>query len=102
MSRARAERWEEELQLVTAEMSRVLNNLQLKAQWWRALPGRRSIQEIDILKGLDTYAQEQAAISESLAIKFSSFWLQVLFDNQQVIPSKWPEPFVLYAQMHLG
>ena len=32
-------------------------------------------------QGLEAYAHEQAAISESLTTKFSSFWLQVLFDN---------------------
>ena len=39
MSMARADRWKEEMQLLTIEMCRMLNNLLLKAQWWRALPG---------------------------------------------------------------
>lgn len=90
MSRARAERWEEEREFVRAEMCRVLINFRARARWWRALPGRRLVEEDMLRAGMSAYAEKQAHIYESLSVNFASLWLQVFTDNSLTKPEAWP------------
>ncbi len=93
ISRSRAERWEEEVVLLKAEMSRVLSNLVSKAKWWRTRPRRVSAEHVHdstLLRGLAAYAEKQAAVFEALSINFSSYWCQVFLDNDLKVPKQWP------------
>ncbi len=90
MSRSRAERWEEEREFVRAEMTRVLINFKARARWWRALPGRRWVEDEVVREGMVAYAEKQAHPLESLCLNFASLWLQVFTDNALPTPAPWP------------
>lgn len=90
MSRSRAERWEEEVEFLKAEMCRVLINFQAKARWWRALPGRRLVEDDTARRGMEAYAHEQAHQFEQLSLNFASRWREALDDNKIDVPSPWP------------
>ncbi|TDL14310.1 hypothetical protein BD410DRAFT_734277, partial [Rickenella mellea] len=83
-SKARAERWEEEVILVSEEMRRTLAFLEWRAKWWEGQVHRRSVGQIellqvpDILSGLRAYALKQAAIQRDLARHFAILWVPFL------------------------
>ncbi|KAI0795163.1 hypothetical protein BC629DRAFT_1592682 [Irpex lacteus] len=78
-ARARAQRWEEEVQLLQEEMRRVLVFLDWKAQWWLEQRDRR--QEgvtVSLRSGLSAYAEKQAHMYKELALKFQNMWIPSL------------------------
>ncbi|KAH9977013.1 hypothetical protein BGW80DRAFT_1249823 [Lactifluus volemus] len=61
-SRARAERWAEEVRLTAEEMQRVLWYFDWKSHWWAA-------------QGLVAYARKQARVQQQMAEDFAKHWL---------------------------
>ncbi|OJT14077.1 hypothetical protein TRAPUB_9373 [Trametes pubescens] len=78
-TKARAERWEEEEQLLLEEMRRVIAYCGWKANWWREQADRRggSVSKA-IERGLRAYSAKQAAVWEGLARRSASWWVQYL------------------------
>ncbi len=73
-SKARADRWNEEVQLVKEEMRRVLAFLEWKAFWWAEEGGRVLEVRPDIADGICAYAAKQASIYHALARSFKMSW----------------------------
>lgn len=87
-SKACADRWQEEITLLTEEMRRVLRYFEWKALWWKAQRDRRLQAEIDVREGAAAYAEKQAAIINKLAKSFASQWYPLLASNG--LPTNWP------------
>ncbi|KAH8105040.1 hypothetical protein DFH11DRAFT_1518992 [Phellopilus nigrolimitatus] len=96
-SLARAERWEEEIQLVKEEMRRTLAFFDYQARWWRTESGRRQGLSPDFDSGLHAYAEKQSYIYESQAADFASLWLQILDEYKQARPTSWPSRYLALA-----
>ncbi len=92
-SRARAERWEEEVQLIKVEMSRTLRFFEHRTQRWLERARQRSDLPPDIQSGVFAYACKQSHMCKQLASKFSSHWLDLLNINKLKLPSKWPTAY---------
>ena len=74
-SKARADRWNEEVLLVKEEMRRVLAFLEWKAAWWTKEGGRRDLDvRPDIADGIRAYAAKQAHVNRALAHSFKMRW----------------------------
>jgi hypothetical protein len=82
-SKARVDRWNEEVQLVKEEMRRVLAFLEWKAKWWMDRRGRDLGVRPDIADGIRAYAAEQAHINRELARSFKMHWESVGRDDKQ-------------------
>ena len=77
--RARADRWEEEEELLQEEMRRVVVYLEWKScEWLKKVGVRASLCTPDIQHGVDAYARKQANIHREIAISFVSQWLPYL------------------------
>ncbi|KAG2101391.1 uncharacterized protein F5147DRAFT_747022 [Suillus discolor] len=72
-SRARAQRWNEEVLLLKEEMWRTRQFLAWCAQQWRSVT-ELSHQDVQIVAGTAAYAQRQAAIQHALLARFTSLW----------------------------
>jgi hypothetical protein len=97
-SHARANRWQEEVLLVTEEMRRVIAFLDWKASWWRIQGPRRTDVRDDIQAGLIAYAHRQADLMQHLAEGFAALWYPILMDAGLQI--EWAEHYILYAKAH--
>ena len=73
-SKARAERWDEEVQLVGEEMRRVLAFLEWKASWWDRQRKAQLNVSGDVLEGAHAYAAKQAHVNRALATSFEARW----------------------------
>lgn len=82
-SKARADRWHEEVQLVREEMRRVLAFLEWKAVWWAKEGGRNLDVRPDIADGIRAYAAKQAHINRALARSFKMQWESAGRDREQ-------------------
>lgn len=80
-SKARADRWNEEVHLVKEEMRRVLTFLEWKAVWWTKEGGRDLDVRPDIADGIRAYAAKQASINRKLAHSFKMRW-ESTFETQ--------------------
>lgn len=88
---ARAERYEEEVQLLVHEMHRTLLFFRWKAAEWRlrrdgripkeSNPNCRQMPPSDILNGLHAYAERQAAVYEAMIARCVIRWTVVLRTN---------------------
>jgi hypothetical protein len=87
-SKARADRWQEEITLLTEEMRRVLRYFEWKASWWRTQQDRRSQASVDVRDGVAAYAQKQTTVVNKLARSFASKWYPTLIANG--LPTDWP------------
>jgi hypothetical protein len=90
-SKARRDRWEEEVPLLVEEMSRVIRFHKWKAGWWRRQGKRRKKESADILHGVNAYAEKQAAIQEQLAQSSAIHWYPALVKNG-IVP-EWAEEY---------
>ena len=90
-SKARGERWAEDVELLVDEMRRVLTFLDWKANWWRKQQHARIQVEDDLAEGIAAYAAKQANINCSLAQSFAEKWYSLLVDNG--LPVEWPEGY---------
>ena len=73
-SKARVDRWDEEVQLVREEMRRVLAFLEWKACWWDRQREAQLIVSYDIQEGAHAYAAKQAHVNRALAASFEDRW----------------------------
>jgi len=73
-SKAHADRWNEEVQLVKEEMQRVLAFLKWKVFWWTEEGGRVLEVRPDIADGICAYVAKQASIYHALARSFKMSW----------------------------
>ncbi|KAG2037090.1 hypothetical protein BDR03DRAFT_934153 [Suillus americanus] len=76
-TRARRNRWFEEIQLLLEEMRRVLEFLDWQTKWWEARVTLRVAEQSEDNEGLVAYAKRQAAIRRSLSAKFRASWHHV-------------------------
>jgi hypothetical protein len=82
-SKARADRWNEELRLVKEEMRRVITFLEWKAGWWAEGGRRRLDVRPDIASGIRAYAAKQASINHALAHSFKTRWESIVETEPQ-------------------
>ncbi|KAG1845269.1 hypothetical protein C8R48DRAFT_750776 [Suillus tomentosus] len=73
-SRARAHRWQEEVQLLREEMRRVIAFLDWQAGWWEKQGPRRAFSSQHVREGALAYAQRQAHLRRKMAVHFKSVW----------------------------
>jgi hypothetical protein len=76
-SRARANRWSEEVTLLTEEMRRVLAFFASKANWWHDRASKRDGVRDDLCEGLSAYATRQASLYHALKIACKVNWIGV-------------------------
>lgn len=81
-SRARSQRWQEEVVLVKEEMRRVIESLHYKAEIWvkRAMVPRSDV-DTQAFEGIQAYALTQAELQANLAAKFISMWADAREDQ---------------------
>ena len=78
-SRARADRWREEADLLQEEMRRVVAFLEWKSCSWAGKVGSRSGSvAMDIQHGIDSYARKQASVYHELAVSLAKQWIPCL------------------------
>jgi hypothetical protein len=92
-TRARADRWSEEVTLVVEEMRRVLCFLKWKSEWWKARTTSRDVPDIILQEGLVAYSTKQAQILEALGGRFAAQWLSE-FRGYNIEVEGWPSQFV--------
>ena len=93
-SRARADRWVEEKDLLREEMRRVLFFLEWRSRTWSEKVGaRKGVCTPDIQNGIDAYARKQANVYRDLALSFACKWLPYLdtsgFNVDWVVELPW-------------
>ena len=77
-SKARAERWTEEVALVWEEMRRAVAFTRHLAEVWRMRAHQRTTNVSDaVLEGLIAYAESQAAAEDNLAQQWEEKWAPV-------------------------
>ncbi|KAI0037995.1 hypothetical protein FA95DRAFT_1506217, partial [Auriscalpium vulgare] len=79
-SRARIDRWVEEIELLKEEMPRAVRFMRGRANWWRSRASARSDLSTDMLAGLRAYAFRQAAHHDELADSYIALWRPVLLE----------------------
>ena len=86
---ARAERYEEEVQLTVEEMGRTLRYFEWKRDWWLSLTPERTKSDAppDIRHGLHAYAHRQSHLYDDLITSFILHWKLYLF--AQSLGSSW-------------
>ncbi|KAF9230663.1 hypothetical protein BU15DRAFT_57022, partial [Melanogaster broomeanus] len=73
-ARARANRWAEEVELLSEEMRRVLAFLTWQAAWWTTQASRRTDLGLVEMEGVIAYAHRQAAICLAMRRSFEALW----------------------------
>ena len=91
-TKARADRWEEEVLLTTEEMRRTIEFLHWKAHWWTNQGFRRQVPCVALQSGLQAYSLKQAAVCHALACSFAREWYPLLVANS--IPVEWPPEYI--------
>ncbi|KAF7797546.1 hypothetical protein EIP86_008746 [Pleurotus ostreatoroseus] len=76
-SRARANRWEEQVNLLEEEKRRTLVSCELNAQEWDKRSLKISSRNDAYGQGLAAYAAEQASIQRGIAAKYRALWSNV-------------------------
>jgi len=77
-SKARADRWSEEVLLLVEEMRRVVDFLDWKAAWWLQQAARRTDAPPDITDGIAAYSAKQFDVMKALALSFVNRWYPIL------------------------
>lgn len=90
-AKARADRWHEEVLLLTEEMRRTISFLDWKGNWWADVACSRPDAPLPVEQGMAAYAAKQCAVYHSLAMSFAKQWHPVLKWKQ--IPIKWPSKY---------
>ncbi|KAM6493543.1 hypothetical protein JOM56_011677 [Amanita muscaria] len=91
-SKARMQRWEEEVMLTTEEMRRVISYFEWKASWWRTQGPQRTGLDVDVEEGVTAYAAKQAYLSERMAESCGAHWVPFLLE--QGAPLDWTLKYV--------
>jgi len=87
--RARAHRWDEEVELVVEEMRRVLFFLNWKARWWMEQGENCLNVTAELREGLQAYAAKQASVLKRMAQYFASQWRGI--HSAYNITAEWPD-----------
>ncbi len=80
-TKARAERWEEEVFLLREEMRRAIVDMEWRAEQWITRVNARPNVSSDLLQGLMAYAYKQADIQSSFASRYALTWIPILKRN---------------------
>lgn len=91
-TKARADRWGEEVLLVIEEMRRSICFLEWKANWWLEQADLRSDAPLRVQRGISAYASKQAAVCRSMAMLFATRWYPIL--KKQNILIEWPSQYI--------
>ncbi|KAF7967413.1 hypothetical protein HWV62_34385 [Athelia sp. TMB] len=91
-TKARADRWDEEVMWLVEEMRRILAYFQWKDRWWRKKQNLREDASPDITRGLNAYAAKQAALVTALGHYFASKWMPI--HKKHNIKVEWPIEFI--------
>jgi hypothetical protein len=86
-ARARHLRCKEEIQLLLAEMERVLIWLDAKSKWWDEQQARREGVDQRLALGLKSYARRQASMYQQLSRVFVAQWTPIL--NNAKLGQSW-------------
>jgi hypothetical protein len=76
-AKARVDRWEEKVVLVNEEMRRIISYGEWKAVWWRDQPALCLPllgHNIGLVEGLKAYGEKQAALEDSIRVKWTVKW----------------------------
>lgn len=84
-SKARADRWAEEVILLREEMRRVIQYFHWKANWWVSQGGLRTDVSTDIQLGLIAYASKQATMYRCMAKAYALHWHPYLIKKGMTI-----------------
>ncbi|KAG6848454.1 hypothetical protein H0H93_016828 [Arthromyces matolae] len=78
-SKARADRWKEEVQLLREEMRRVPLFFRFRSRWWReqATQSTDGCSDEPITRGMRAYALDQSAMYEAMAVHCERCWALV-------------------------
>jgi len=87
-TRARADRWREDVQLLEDEMRRSLVFCWWRSQWWKLRMGEQSDKTGHVAEGLSAYALEQSAAEQQRAIKWTTQWSAVRERAQAVLTTQ--------------
>jgi hypothetical protein len=77
-TKARVERWQEEVHLIKEEMRRAIVDMEWRAQEWINRANARPNVSPDLHQGLIAYAYKQADIQTEFANSFAKKWVPVL------------------------
>ena len=91
-SKARVDRWFEEVLLLAEEMRRILWFLKWKAEWWTSQQSSRLGIRPDIQEGMTAYSSKQSAILLHIGRRFAEMWYPLLTENQ--LGTEWPQDFL--------
>ena len=91
-SKARADRWFEEADMLTEEMRRILWYLKWKAEWWTSRKDLRDVR-LDIKEGLEAYSSKQSALLLCMGGQFAAKWYPLLTENE--LRTEWPQEFLV-------
>lgn len=91
-SKARANRWEEEVTLTVEEMQCTIAFFDWKAHWWLNQASCRQVAAVALQSGLRAYAFKQADIYRALARSFPGKWHKNLVANSILI--QWPSEYI--------
>ncbi|KZP18442.1 hypothetical protein FIBSPDRAFT_893441 [Athelia psychrophila] len=92
---AQADRWSEEGIWLVEEMCRILSYFEWKANWWRRQHDRHTDASPDVMRGLNAYADKQAALVTALGHSFAQKWYP--FHLKHNISVEWPIEFIPIA-----
>lgn len=76
-ARARAMRWEEEVELLKEEQRRIVTFFEWQAHWWSSQRQRRDSESLDdpgLREGLAAYAERQSSLRRALSAHFQNLW----------------------------
>jgi len=85
---ARVCRWNEEIDLVLAEMCRVLCYMDWRARYWQSFVSQCRVVDVALREGICAYANKQTHIMQAMALKFSQQWRPQL-EGYSITPD-WP------------
>lgn len=91
-TKARADRWSEEVVWLIEEMRRILQYFRWRAAWWRKRQNLRTDANPDVSRGLSAYANKQAALITALGHSFAAKWHPL--HMKYSIPVEWPIEFI--------
>lgn len=95
-SKARAERWKEEIKLLVEEMRRVIAYFAWKVQWWSIQRHRRTDAQMHIRDGAAAYAVKQTMMYKGMARSFATDWYPYLVSEG--LPVEWPAEYIPVSQ----
>src|SRR5277367_6836379 len=87
-TRARSERWREDIRLLEEEMRRSLEFTWWLSNWWLSQASRRTDIAPHVAEGLRAYAVEQSNVEQRRAIRWTTQWAAVRERASAVLESQ--------------